>query len=120
MTADVLQVAPRSALIERRCSKHKTLLEIHTPAERELPASGRRCDSAEAGRIDIGESVDISKIRIGATDTAAGCRSAEVRVVEHVDRVYTKLEFFSLRNLDALDEIDIESDVSGPFNPSLA
>src|SRR5436309_2815684 len=86
-------------------------LEIDTHIDRKRARAGNQIGRLERTR------------RIGSGDTAE-VRRVDIRIwilpsrsIQHVDRVYTDLEFRPFSNPRALDEIHIETDVRRSFNP---
>src|SRR5205814_236175 len=56
----------------------------------------------------------------GAGNVAACCRISEVGMVEYTDRIHAELEFFPFAKPHAFDQVHIQTDIAGAFDPALA
>ena len=73
-------------------------LEVNPGAECEPPRAARRGNAPEIGRIDTGGGIP------------------EIRMVQGVDDVHPEFEFPRLLESNSLDQIQIQTNVSGPFD----
>ena len=98
-----------------RAKTHNLLrgLEIQTGIDRKRSSAGDVVPLVRARRAGAG---DVSEA--GGVDIGYGI--GPVRSVQHIHRVNSKLEFFPFSNSDALDEIQIQSDMGRPLYPAQA
>src|SRR5262245_48225969 len=77
-------------------------LEAQPRAEVERPVAGRAGNPPEVRAVDVHRG------------------SAPVRFIQHTERVGADLELFALCQPDSLDHVDVQTDRTGPFDPSLS